>query len=213
MIPAGTTTMEKLSTSGIKSNFGRHGHGVGWEVHRASRRWRGSGDAVQAATLSGTTLTGVGSRGPARRSQAFMPGSPFFCSARRTSRRRAPRVPRAPRLQTRDTLKAPPTCGTIQRAVTSRLLRVRARTRLRRRRGQHRASSQSASRQELGAELADGKNKNCPRWRSTYSSPGALSSSLGKGITASSLGRLLKARGCGVTMQKLDPYINVDPAR
>jgi CTP synthase len=40
---------------------------------------------------------------------------------------------------------------------------------------------------------------------------GGVSSSLGKGITASSLGRLLKARGLRVTMQKLDPYINVDP--
>jgi CTP synthase len=38
-----------------------------------------------------------------------------------------------------------------------------------------------------------------------------VASSLGKGITASSLGRLLKARGLRVTMQKLDPYINVDP--
>ncbi|HVM21172.1 MAG TPA: CTP synthase, partial [Egibacteraceae bacterium] len=40
---------------------------------------------------------------------------------------------------------------------------------------------------------------------------GGVSSSLGKGITASSLGRLLKARGLRVTMQKLDPYVNVDP--
>ena len=40
---------------------------------------------------------------------------------------------------------------------------------------------------------------------------GGVSSSLGKGITASALGRLLKARGLRVTMQKLDPYINVDP--
>jgi len=40
---------------------------------------------------------------------------------------------------------------------------------------------------------------------------GGVASSLGKGITASSLGRLLKARGVRVTMQKLDPYINVDP--
>ncbi len=40
---------------------------------------------------------------------------------------------------------------------------------------------------------------------------GGVSSSLGKGLTASSLGRLLKARGVRVTMQKLDPYINVDP--
>ena len=40
---------------------------------------------------------------------------------------------------------------------------------------------------------------------------GGVSSALGKGITASSLGRLLKARGLRVTCQKLDPYINVDP--
>jgi CTP synthase len=40
---------------------------------------------------------------------------------------------------------------------------------------------------------------------------GGVSSSLGKGITAASLGRLLKARGLRVTMQKLDPYLNVDP--
>jgi CTP synthase len=40
---------------------------------------------------------------------------------------------------------------------------------------------------------------------------GGVASSLGKGITASSLGRLLKSRGLKVTMQKLDPYINVDP--
>ena len=40
---------------------------------------------------------------------------------------------------------------------------------------------------------------------------GGVASSLGKGLTASSLGRLLKARGLKVTMQKLDPYLNVDP--
>ena len=40
---------------------------------------------------------------------------------------------------------------------------------------------------------------------------GGVASSLGKGLTASSLGQLLKARGLRVTMQKLDPYLNVDP--
>ncbi len=40
---------------------------------------------------------------------------------------------------------------------------------------------------------------------------GGVVSGLGKGITAASLGRLLKARGYRVTMQKFDPYINVDP--
>lgn len=40
---------------------------------------------------------------------------------------------------------------------------------------------------------------------------GGVVSSLGKGLTASSLGSLLKARGLRVTMQKLDPYLNVDP--
>jgi CTP synthase len=40
---------------------------------------------------------------------------------------------------------------------------------------------------------------------------GGVSSSLGKGITAASLGRLFKSRGLRIGMQKLDPYINVDP--
>ena len=40
---------------------------------------------------------------------------------------------------------------------------------------------------------------------------GGVVSSLGKGITASSLGTLLKARGLKVGVQKLDPYMNVDP--
>src|SRR6056297_3375955 len=40
---------------------------------------------------------------------------------------------------------------------------------------------------------------------------GGVVSSLGKGITAASLGQLLKARGYSVTLQKFDPYINVDP--
>ena len=40
---------------------------------------------------------------------------------------------------------------------------------------------------------------------------GGVASSLGKGITAASLGRLLKARGYSVTNQKFDPYLTVDP--
>ena len=40
---------------------------------------------------------------------------------------------------------------------------------------------------------------------------GGVVSSLGKGITAASLGCLLKSRGYSVTIQKLDPYINIDP--
>jgi CTP synthase len=40
---------------------------------------------------------------------------------------------------------------------------------------------------------------------------GGVASSLGKGLTASSLGSLLVARGLSVSMQKLDPYLNVDP--
>ena len=40
---------------------------------------------------------------------------------------------------------------------------------------------------------------------------GGVVSGIGKGITAASLGRLLKARGLRVTMQKFDPYINIDP--
>ena len=40
---------------------------------------------------------------------------------------------------------------------------------------------------------------------------GGVVSGLGKGLTAASLGRILKQRGQKVFMQKLDPYINVDP--
>ncbi|HEV2952780.1 MAG TPA: CTP synthase, partial [Candidatus Dormibacteraeota bacterium] len=40
---------------------------------------------------------------------------------------------------------------------------------------------------------------------------GGVVSSLGKGITAASIGSILKARGLTVTLQKLDPYLNVDP--
>ena len=40
---------------------------------------------------------------------------------------------------------------------------------------------------------------------------GGVLSSLGKGIASASLGMLLKQRGLGVTLMKLDPYINVDP--
>lgn len=42
---------------------------------------------------------------------------------------------------------------------------------------------------------------------------GGVVSGLGKGITAASLGRLLKARGYSVTIQKFDPYIKVGPSR
>src|ERR1700757_2579707 len=40
---------------------------------------------------------------------------------------------------------------------------------------------------------------------------GGVVSSVGKGITAASIGRILKSRGLSVTVQKLDPYLNVDP--
>ncbi|MDF2533032.1 MAG: synthase, partial [Clostridia bacterium] len=40
---------------------------------------------------------------------------------------------------------------------------------------------------------------------------GGVVSSLGKGITAASLGRLLKSRGLKISLQKMDPYLNIDP--
>ena len=40
---------------------------------------------------------------------------------------------------------------------------------------------------------------------------GGVVSGLGKGITAASLGRLLKCRGLSVSVKKLDPYLNIDP--
>lgn len=76
MIPVGKSTMEKLSTSGIKPNFGPTG--TAWDgKYIAVAGLRGNGDVVQAATLSGTTLTGVGSE--IRLDDApFTSGSPFF---------------------------------------------------------------------------------------------------------------------------------------
>src|SRR5215207_4573807 len=63
-----------------------------------------------------------------------------------------------------------------------------------------------------------GESTRPPRWAQRGSSTlakhifvtGGVASSLGKGLTAASLGRLMKARGLRVTMQKLDPYIDVD---
>ncbi|MCA9859326.1 MAG: hypothetical protein KC438_06360, partial [Thermomicrobiales bacterium] len=40
---------------------------------------------------------------------------------------------------------------------------------------------------------------------------GGVASSVGKGITTASLGRLIKSRGVSVSIMKLDPYLNVDP--
>jgi len=54
-------------------------------------------------------------------------------------------------------------------------------------------------------------SKSSPRPTCHLFVTGGVASSLGKGLTASSLGRLLKARGLRVTMQKLDPYLTVDP--
>lgn len=76
MIPVGKSTMEKLSTSGMKSNFSPTGTAWDGKYITLDGR-RGNGDVVQAATLSGTTLTEVG-REIQLDDQAFMPGSPFF---------------------------------------------------------------------------------------------------------------------------------------
>ncbi len=62
---------------------------------------------------------------------------------------------------------------------------------------------------ELSAE--DGVPSTAPLSTQYVFVTGGVVSSLGKGITAASLGRLLKARGVNVVIQKLDPYINVDP--
>lgn len=66
--------------------------------------------------------------------------------------------------------------------------------------------------------MVEHRNSLQSRQRSGASAPtkhifvtGGVASSLGKGLTASSLGRLLRSRGLSVTMQKLDPYLNVDP--
>ncbi len=62
--------------------------------------------------------------------------------------------------------------------------------------------------------IAQNKAKAAKDWKNMTKHifvTGGVVSSLGKGITAASLGHLLKARGYKVTMQKMDPYLNVDP--
>jgi CTP synthase len=61
------------------------------------------------------------------------------------------------------------------------------------------------------ASIADRRTGHQPSTTRHIFVTGGVASSLGKGLTASSLGHLLRARGLRVTMQKLDPYINVDP--
>jgi len=85
----------------------------------------------------------------------------------------------------------------------------------------HRAARVPPSDPLLGwSSVADTANRLQPRSSSRTGAThqtrhifvtGGVASSLGKGLTASSLGRLLRSRGLRVTMQKLDPYLNVDP--
>ena len=65
----------------------------------------------------------------------------------------------------------------------------------------------------LGGHLPDGLQKGLALKAGTkfIFVTGGVVSGLGKGITAASLGRLLKQRGLRVRVQKLDPYLNVDP--
>ncbi len=62
-----------------------------------------------------------------------------------------------------------------------------------------------------GASLAMSHHASRPVTTRHLFVTGGVASSLGKGLTASSIGRLLKLRGLRVSMQKLDPYLNVDP--
>ncbi len=63
------------------------------------------------------------------------------------------------------------------------------------------------SRRASGPERATGLHG----WRQNICSPAVLFPSLGKGVAASSIGCLLESRGFRVTLQKCDPYLNVDP--
>ncbi len=76
-----------------------------------------------------------------------------------------------------------------------------------------RAAQQRGSALSAGPPVAGGRfgGVRCDPVTKHIFVTGGVASSLGKGISASSLGRLLKSRGLRVTMQKLDPYINVDP--
>jgi CTP synthase len=62
----------------------------------------------------------------------------------------------------------------------------------------------------MNSTLEKGTGRECMRTKFIFITGGVLSS-LGKGLAAASIGALLKARGLSVTIQKLDPYINVDP--
>ncbi|GAA3287511.1 CTP synthase [Nesterenkonia halobia] len=61
------------------------------------------------------------------------------------------------------------------------------------------------------AQRTSSRNQTSPDQTRQIFVTGGVVSSLGKGLTASSLGHLLRARGLSVVMQKLDPYLNVDP--
>ena len=98
----------------------------------------------------------------------------------------------------------------------------RRRRRDRDRPGDHRAGADERAAGTGGSYGASGSDGPVPArigWRSVKPPmptkhvfvTGGVASSLGKGLTASSLGRLLRSRGLRVTMQKLDPYLNVDP--
>src|SRR5690625_3875117 len=61
------------------------------------------------------------------------------------------------------------------------------------------------------AQRNNSRSQNTPPISRQIFVTGGVVSSLGKGLTAASLGNLLTARGLHVVMQKLDPYLNVDP--
>ena len=65
--------------------------------------------------------------------------------------------------------------------------------------------------QSLQNALSDNRAGNIGAYKDNDCQNNNAPAGLGKGITAASLGRLLKARGYRVTMQKFDPYINIDP--
>ncbi len=62
-----------------------------------------------------------------------------------------------------------------------------------------------------GTQANTDQNPSTPKVTKQIFVTGGVVSSLGKGLTAASLGNLLTARGVKVVMQKLDPYLNVDP--
>ena len=101
-------------------------------------------------------------------------------------------------------------CTGYEREALERLLRMNGEIYPARDREAERPHNKSSGKKRTDAKGRITKERRRPMTKYIFVTGGVVSG-LGKGITAASLGRLLKSRGLKVAAQKLDPYINVDP--